>query len=390
MAGVPRNLRLRNPTYRVLDDGERIEGTWRPIFIHNGGTYFLTELKIYADGLIDCWELVDLDGFAAKVRSGWVATTIPDGGTASAHHLGSWRFADPKVIDAEMLITEVTDTLAQLQGRATTSDLCLEALENFRRDPSEQNRVALRSAYHAIPEHLRMYVLGDQDMADWPLRVLVGSIGDPVMPRSPPFEEQPITEEHRERAMQYFDARDERIAQRRQETNNEDPDGPLSNEIKPSVGFGGLRFVKGGGWADAEYGAGYLSNDLPTPIQVAGVEYPSVTHAYWALSTDDTDAREAIRTAEKATDARKVGVTARRRADWPDIRLAIMTDLVRHKFKQHPDLAEKLMATGDARIRSQELSGTYWSGGEAGRNWLGRILELVRSELLLARRQEHP
>src|ERR1044071_3791621 len=39
----------------------RIEGTWRTVFINNGGTHYLTDLKIYADGLIDCWGLVDLD-----------------------------------------------------------------------------------------------------------------------------------------------------------------------------------------------------------------------------------------------------------------------------------------------------------------------------------------
>jgi len=61
-----------------------------------------------------------------------------------------------------------------------------------------------------------------------------------------------------------------------------------------------------------------------------------------------------------------------------------MTNLVRAKFDQHPDLAGRLLATGEARIRSaHSLSGSYWQGGAHGRNWLGRILELVRSELRL-------
>jgi len=38
----------------------------------------------------------------------------------------------------------------------------------------------------------------------------------------------------------------------------------------------------------------------------------------------------------------------------------------------------------EARIRSaHSLTGSYWQGGAHGRNWLGRILELVRSELRL-------
>jgi hypothetical protein len=44
-----------NRRYRVLDDGERIEGTWRHVFTENGPTWFLAGLKVDADGLIDCW-----------------------------------------------------------------------------------------------------------------------------------------------------------------------------------------------------------------------------------------------------------------------------------------------------------------------------------------------
>ena len=44
-----------NRRYRVLDDGERIEGTWRHVFTENGATCFLADLKVHADGLIDCW-----------------------------------------------------------------------------------------------------------------------------------------------------------------------------------------------------------------------------------------------------------------------------------------------------------------------------------------------
>jgi hypothetical protein len=56
----------------------------------------------------------------------------------------------------------------------------------------------------------------------------------------------------------------------------------------------------------------------------------------------------------------------------------------RLKFRQHPELAAKLVATGDARIRGIGFTGRYWDeGGSRGRNWLGRILEMVRSELIL-------
>jgi predicted NAD-dependent protein-ADP-ribosyltransferase YbiA (DUF1768 family) len=372
-----------NRTYRVLDDGERIEGTWRHVFIKNGPTYYLADLKVYADGLIDCWGLVDLDGFRQKVHEGWVATSLAEHGRASAHHLAEWRFEDPHSIGADQLISEVQDLIADLQGIPTTSGRFSEVLEVFLADPSEGNRQALREAYLAIPEHLRVYVLGDQDMADHPVKVLIGEIGDPLMTRFPPFEERPISEEDRQRALDYFAARKSDLTAWSEMTHEGDPDGPAPGDTPPSIGEGGTRFAKGGGWVDMS-GEGYLSNDVPTPVVVDGVEYPSVTHAYWSLSTDDPTAAEAIRLAPRASDAYELGIEARRTAGWSDVRLAVMTNLVRAKFEQHPDLAERLMATGDARISGAfSISGRYWQGGAHGRNWLGRILELVRSELRL-------
>ena len=69
---------IRQRTWRNVD-GERIEGTWRHAFIRNGGNYFLTDLLIYADGMVDCWGLETLEGFADKLASGWVATDLPEG-----------------------------------------------------------------------------------------------------------------------------------------------------------------------------------------------------------------------------------------------------------------------------------------------------------------------
>jgi hypothetical protein len=45
-----------------IENGAEIPGTWLNAFIHNGN-YYLTEIRIYKDGKIDCWGLVDLDEF---------------------------------------------------------------------------------------------------------------------------------------------------------------------------------------------------------------------------------------------------------------------------------------------------------------------------------------
>jgi predicted NAD-dependent protein-ADP-ribosyltransferase YbiA (DUF1768 family) len=63
-----------------------------------------------------------------------------------------------------------------------------------------------------------------------------------------------------------------------------------------------------------------------------------------------------------------------------------MARLLRAKFAQHPGLAEILLATGDGRIEYSSFSSDFWGARrDHGRNWMGRLLELVRSELAAQR-----
>jgi hypothetical protein len=67
---------------------KEIRGHEFPGIIHNA-SYFLTELQVFADGLINCWQMVDLPMFKEKLRRGWVVTSIPDGSELSIHGIGS-------------------------------------------------------------------------------------------------------------------------------------------------------------------------------------------------------------------------------------------------------------------------------------------------------------
>lgn len=229
-------MALRRPTYRVVD-GEQIPGTWRHVFIRNAGTYFLADLVIYADGLIDCWDHVDLDGLRERLKSGWVATQFPKGGQASAHHLATWTFAKPQSwISPDDLLLEVADTIEQLNGRPDSTDRCLEAVEVFRRERTEANRRAIRDAYFAIPRHMRRYALGDMDSKDRPLRVLMTPIGE--RPEGFPGA---VTAEHHEAALRYFD--EQQTAHEQPSTLNadgpqesSDPTVTLHETVYPAVG----------------------------------------------------------------------------------------------------------------------------------------------------------
>ena len=65
-----------------------------------------------------------------------------------------------------------------------------------------------------------------------------------------------------------------------------------------------------------------------------------------------------------------------------------MLDVVRAKFDQHPDLAQKLLATGDEElVEGNDWGDIYWGVYKGrGNNMLGKILMRVRAEL----REESP
>ncbi|MFE6524830.1 NADAR family protein [Streptomyces sp. NPDC057794] len=361
---------IGNRTTSRTADGRRVPGTWRHAFIRNGD-YFLTDLFIYADGLIDCWGLVTLEEFERKLRTGWVATELPDGAWASAHDLAAWRFSEPHTsLTPELLLAEVRDTIDQLNGRPDSTGRCLAAVDAFLAEPTEENRVIARAAYYAIPETQRHYALGDMDRKDRPLQVLVTGPGGEL--ESSPGET--VDQEEYDEAVAYFGDRERSRAERLARVPADGPATPTAPAIhvyeryplKPSD----------------DPGTPALRNDYPAPVLVGGDTYPSVAHAYWALSTSDATARAAARDADRAFAARDAAAGAPRREGWEQARTAVMAALLRAKYTQHPALARVLLDTGDATLVYDDHDSGHWGdNGGRGRNWTGRLLELVRSEL---------
>ncbi|WP_205718273.1 NADAR family protein [Actinomadura sp. WMMA1423] len=330
---------------------------------------------MFADGAINCWDWVDLQGLREKLECGWVVTEVPEGGEISAFELGSWKAAEPSFgLTPEMLLGEVADDIERLNGRPDSTDRCLAVLDRYLESRDEADRRALREAYLAIPAHKRHYALGDMDNKDRPLVILCTDLGERPIDGWFEFDDV-VTEGMREWAFDYFAERDRAHAEYASKIPADESGEPVAGTIH----FGGRVFPRG--WPD-EPGIDALQNDYPAPIEVGGVVYPSVTHAYWALSTEDLEARERIRAAERSHDARKIGEEAPRLQEWPQIRTAVMGGLLRAKYARHPELAEILLGTADAPLAYSGSDSDHWitRGGE-GRNWVGRLLELVRSEI---------
>ena len=95
----------------------------------------------------------------------------------------------------------------------------------------------------------------------------------------------------------------------------------------PAVGVGApvevCEVVYPGGWPEGS-GLFVLRNDYPAPVEYGGVVCPTVLHGYWALSAADPVDRAVIRGACDGRGVREAGGRAVRRADWAEVRLAVL------------------------------------------------------------------
>jgi hypothetical protein len=156
-----------------------IPGSFTRAFIHNGGTYFLTEIKIYKDGMIDCWGLVNFEEFKQKVLQGWVVTTLPNNAEVSVSFLANFKAAEVQAcVKEDEFIKEVADEIERLNERPTSSCKCMKAYLHFQSEQSEEARQFLKETYEAVPEHYRRFILGDMDVKDIPIRMIIYGEGE--------------------------------------------------------------------------------------------------------------------------------------------------------------------------------------------------------------------
>lgn len=92
----------------------RIEGVNIPGIIHNM-SYFFDHLSVYENGVVNCWQAVDLEMFRQKLESGWVVTSVPKGRVFSIYDVGAYELQEAEwVYDNESFYAYVKDTVKKL------------------------------------------------------------------------------------------------------------------------------------------------------------------------------------------------------------------------------------------------------------------------------------
>lgn len=130
---------------------------------------------------------------------------------------------------------------------------------------------------------------------------------------------------------------------------------------------------------------GAFSNFAPYPIEVDGKVWPTVEHYFQAQKFVGTEHEEAMRREASPMVVARMGRDRDKplRGDWELAKDGVMRTAVLAKFTQHPELRDRLLATGEAKIIEHTSNDSYWGdGGDgSGVNMLGIILMEVRDHL---------
>lgn len=113
--------------------------------------------------------------------------------------------------------------------------------------------------------------------------------------------------------------------------------------------------------------------------------WPTVEHYYEAMKFADTDYQEKIRTSETAEIANKLGhdKKQKRAKDWKKNRMVMMIRAFYTKCKTYPEIAEKLIETGNDKLMENSQYDYFWGCGrdKLGTNTYGKVLINVRNKL---------
>lgn len=122
------------------------------------------------------------------------------------------------------------------------------------------------------------------------------------------------------------------------------------------------------------------------PFVLEQKEWPSVEHYFQAMKFESIEQQEKVRAAKTPKQARKLGRKrfAKIRKDWKKVKSVYMTRALYTKCRTHPEIAEKLLKTGETRLVENSVYDYYWGCGRdrRGDNKYGEVLMNVRQKLV--------
>ncbi|GGU61114.1 hypothetical protein GCM10010211_27520 [Streptomyces albospinus] len=208
------------------------------------------------------------------------------------------------------------------------------------------------------------------DHNDWPLQALVAGPGGEMESWS----DEPVTQEDDDAAIAYFEEQARDVAARSSRVPVDGPTTPHAPAIQLYHSYAVKQVEDPGTVGSAQrLPRTHRRRRRHPPLRRARLSGPVGRRPA---------ARAGIAAADTVHAARELAAEAALRPEWQGARTAVLTGLLRAEFRQHPGLAAILRATGDATLIYDDADSAFWGdNGGNGRNWTGRLLELVRAEL---------
>ncbi len=129
----------------------------------------------------------------------------------------------------------------------------------------------------------------------------------------------------------------------------------------------------------------FLSNFwAQNPFDWAGDSWRTAEHAFQAAKAKEPIDYFRIRDSATPGQAKRLGRKVKLVANWEKKRLGVMLDILKAKFspEEQPDMAARLVGTGDAHLVEGNLWGDVFWGVDArtgtGQNQLGIALMITR------------
>jgi ribA/ribD-fused uncharacterized protein len=127
----------------------------------------------------------------------------------------------------------------------------------------------------------------------------------------------------------------------------------------------------------------FLSNFWRVSVHFRGVTYQTSEHAYQASKALHPEDAARIAECPYPHAAKRLARIVEKRPDWEADKVIVMHEILRAKFTQNKELAQRLLSTGCCTlVEGNKWHDTFWGvcDGE-GQNVLGRLLMGIREEL---------
>ncbi len=128
-----------------------------------------------------------------------------------------------------------------------------------------------------------------------------------------------------------------------------------------------------------------FSNFSAFAVMYNGRVWMTSEHAYQAAKFDDENVVELIHQALSAHDSKKIAhnYSNKVRANWNEIKVEVMEDVLRAKISQHTYIREKLLGTEKREVIEDSHKDSFWGRGidYRGANMLGKVWMKIREEL---------